>query len=72
MNLNNKILLVLFLEFKQEYYPEKLKLFRNKNLLIRWISYLSIILFIVLLGVFLLPSAFIFGSLFFFPNSKFS
>ena len=46
------ILLVLFLEFKQEYYPEKLKLFRNKNLLIRWISYLSIILFIVLLGVF--------------------
>ena len=46
------ISLVLFLEFKQEYYPEKLKLFRNKNLLIRWISYLSIILFIVLLGVF--------------------
>ena len=46
------ISLVLFLEFKQEYYPKKLKLFRNKNILIRWISYISIILCIVLLGVF--------------------
>ena len=46
------ILMIIALEFKQEFFSKKIKFFRNKNIYIRWFSYISIILLITLLGVF--------------------
>ena len=46
------ILMIVVLEFKQEFFSKKIKFFRNNNIYIRWVSYISIILLITLLGVF--------------------
>jgi len=46
-------LTILFLkEVRDEFYPEKMLLFENNNVMVRYLSYASIVLLILLLGVF--------------------
>ena len=46
-------ILMLFLkDFFDEYYPSKLQLFDNKNIVIRWGAYVSVMVIILLTGVF--------------------
>ena len=46
------ISIILFKDFKEEYYPGKLQFFSNRSLLTRYISYLIVIFMILLFGVF--------------------
>ncbi len=44
---------MLFLsEFRDEFFPDKLLLFRNRNVVVRWISYFFVLVIIALAGVF--------------------
>jgi alginate O-acetyltransferase complex protein AlgI len=46
-------LVILFAtEFRDEYFPNRVLLFENKNIVIRWLSYYVIIFLILFLGVF--------------------
>jgi hypothetical protein len=44
---------ILFIkDFMEEYYPGRIRLFDNKNITIRWLSYYSVIFLIFYLGIF--------------------
>jgi alginate O-acetyltransferase complex protein AlgI len=44
--------ILLISDYYEEFYPERIKLFRNKNIVVRFASYLIVIFMIILLGVF--------------------
>ena len=44
--------LLFIKDWTDEFAPNKLKLFENKNSVVRWASYLSVIILIMLTGVF--------------------
>lgn len=46
------IAMVFFKELFEEYYPDRIKLFNNKRIVIRWITYILIIAYMLLFGVF--------------------
>jgi hypothetical protein len=46
------IVLMLLIEFKREFYPEKSLFLYNKSIYIRYASYVCLLLYILLLGVF--------------------
>jgi alginate O-acetyltransferase complex protein AlgI len=46
------IVLLFLSELRDEFFPEKFKLFQNNNIYIRWGAYLTILFIIILLGVF--------------------
>lgn len=46
------ILIIMFRDFKDEYFPGKLQFFNNKTMLIRYCSYFTVIFMIILFGVF--------------------
>jgi len=46
------IILLFLSDFRDEFFPDKFKLFENENILIRWGAYLSISILIILIGVF--------------------
>ncbi len=44
---------ILFIkDFMEEYYPDRIRLFRNKNITVRWLSYYCVIFLIFYLGIF--------------------
>ncbi len=46
------IIMLLLSEFRDEFFPNKFLLFKNKNVLIRWLSYFSVLLILFIFGVF--------------------
>ncbi len=46
------IVLLFLSEFRDEYFPDKFKLFENDNIVVRWVAYLFISLLIIMIGVF--------------------
>ena len=46
------IFIVIFIEFKQEFFSNKFKIFRNKSMYVRWSSYIIIIIIIIFFGIF--------------------
>jgi alginate O-acetyltransferase complex protein AlgI len=46
------IVLLFLSELRDEFFPERFKLFQNNNIYIRWGAYLTILFIIILLGVF--------------------
>lgn len=46
------IIMFFLSEFRDEYFPDKFRLFENDNRLIRWLAYLSIAVLILMIGVF--------------------
>ncbi|MCU4166220.1 MBOAT family O-acyltransferase [Carboxylicivirga caseinilyticus] len=46
------IAILLISEFRDEFYPNKFLFFNNKNVIIRWLSYFSVLLVIFIFGVF--------------------
>ena len=46
------ILLLFIKDFSDEYYPQKFNIFNNKKIVVRWASYLIILILIMLTGVF--------------------
>jgi hypothetical protein len=46
------IAIILFKDFKDEFYPGRLSFFYNKNILVRYSAYLSVMFLIILFGVF--------------------
>ena len=45
------LLLVTIVDFMQEFWPDKIKLMSNKNTIIRWATYVSLIVMIMVCGV---------------------
>ena len=45
-------ILLFIKDWTDEYAPNRLRLFENKNIFVRWVSYLSVIILIMLTGVF--------------------
>lgn len=46
------IAIVFFKELFEEFYPGRIKLFDNKRIVVRWITYILVIVYILLFGVF--------------------
>lgn len=46
------IAIVFFKELFEEFYPNKIKLFNNKRIVVRWITYILVIAYMLLFGVF--------------------
>lgn len=46
------IILLFLSEFRDEYFPDKFKLFDSKSVIIRWVAYLSISILVIMIGVF--------------------
>ncbi|MBN1185297.1 MAG: MBOAT family protein [Bacteroidales bacterium] len=46
------IALIFITEFRDEYFPGGFSLFKNKNVYIRWLSYYTVLILILLIGVF--------------------
>ena len=46
------VVILLFKDFVDEFFPNKFKLFENKHTVVRWFSYIVVMVMIVLCGVF--------------------
>ena len=45
------LVLVTIVDFMQEFWPDKIKLMNNKNTIVRWATYVSLIVIIMVCGV---------------------